>query len=109
MREEPRIAEQQFGNFQNLDEVRRAKAERHRFGHFFYRFPNGEAGMDVYSRATSFINTMFRHVSGMAASRPNALKDHNIVVITHGLTLRLILMRYFQLRVRATPSLYSGP
>ena len=49
VREEPRIAEQQFGNFQNVDEVRKAKTERKKFGRFFFRFPNGESGLDVYS------------------------------------------------------------
>jgi hypothetical protein len=37
-----------------------AKKERNRFGRFFYRFPNGEAGLDVYNRITSFISTLFR-------------------------------------------------
>ena len=37
MREEPRLAEQQFGNFQNVEEVRLAKRERQKFGRFFWR------------------------------------------------------------------------
>ena len=32
IREEPRIVEQQFGNFQDVQKVKEAKAERHRFG-----------------------------------------------------------------------------
>ena len=32
IREEPRIAEQQFGNFQNVEQVRKAKIERKKFG-----------------------------------------------------------------------------
>ena len=55
IREEPRIVEQQFGNFQDVQKVKDAKIERHRFGRFFYRFPGGEAGLDVYNRATGFI------------------------------------------------------
>lgn len=59
-REEPRISEQQFGNFQNVKEVLYAKQERHEFGRFYYRFKSGEAGLDVYSRVSSFISTLLR-------------------------------------------------
>ncbi len=33
---------------------RREKAERLRFGRFYYRFPDGESGADVYDRLTLF-------------------------------------------------------
>jgi broad specificity phosphatase PhoE len=59
-REEPRISEQQFGNFQNVKDVLYAKQERHEFGRFYYRFKSGEAGLDVYSRVSSFISTLLR-------------------------------------------------
>ena len=36
-KEEPRVAEQQFGNFQNVSEMQAAKKERNFFGRFFYR------------------------------------------------------------------------
>lgn len=98
IREEPRIVEQQFGNFQNLEDVRRAKQDRANFGRFFYRFPNGESGLDVYNRATSFISTVFRDAK-MMRSRMGSLEDVNICIVTHGLTLRLILMRWFQYTV----------
>ncbi|KAK1735968.1 cystathionine beta-lyase [Skeletonema marinoi] len=38
--EEPRICEQQIGNFQNVQQVLDAKKERSKFGRFFYRFPS---------------------------------------------------------------------
>jgi hypothetical protein len=37
VREEPRLTEQQFGNFQNLATIRDSKQERARFGRFYYR------------------------------------------------------------------------
>lgn len=37
VREEPRLTEQQFGNFQNLATIVMSKAERARFGRFYYR------------------------------------------------------------------------
>tara|TARA_B110000971_G_C19622301_1_gene325378 strand:+ start:179 stop:481 length:303 start_codon:yes stop_codon:yes gene_type:complete len=60
VREEPRLTEQQFGNFQNVVDVREQKSERIKYGRFYYRFPLGESGLDVYNRASSFINTLYR-------------------------------------------------
>lgn len=130
MREEPRVAEQQFGNFQNPHKVRTAKAERRTFGRFFFRFPNGESGLDVYSRCSSFLATLSRDIkqidqrysylhrnnirkdecvvdnngntnmcSDSNYDGEDAMENMNILVVCHGLTLRLLLMRYFQLSV----------
>lgn len=52
---EPRLREQDFGNFQDPEAMDAVFAERARFGRFFYRFPNGEAGTDVFDRMTTFI------------------------------------------------------
>jgi len=98
VREEPRIAEQQFGNFQNPRKVRTAKAERRTFGRFFFRFPNGEAGLDVYNRVSSFLATLSRDLLQFQDSGAD-MANLNVVICTHGLTLRLLLMRYFQLSV----------
>jgi broad specificity phosphatase PhoE len=54
VQEEVQLREQDFGNFQDTDGKKREKAERLRFGRFFYRFPNGESGADVYDRITIF-------------------------------------------------------
>ena len=94
VKEEPRISEQQFGNFQNVEQVRAAKAERQQFGRFFFRFPNGESGLDVYNRVTGFTGTILRDFQ--AFGKP---LDLNVVVVTHGLALRLFLMRWFHMSV----------
>lgn len=99
VREEPRISEQQFGNFQNVQEVLEAKRERHEFGRFYYRFKSGEAGLDVYSRVSSFISTLVRDCQQYQKAGYN-LDKINVVIITHGLTLRLFLMRWFQFSVK---------
>ena len=114
LREDPRISEQQFGNFQDVAQVTAAKKERSTFGRFYYRFPNGESGLDVYMRVSSFVATLFRDhgfagrrdsppVAAPAVPQPaskNWQRD-NIVIVTHGLTLRLLLMRYYQWSVRS--------
>jgi len=99
IREEPRISEQQFGNFQNVDEVIDAKSERQRFGRFYYRFSSGEAGLDVYSRVSSFISTLVRDCHQYRQCGYD-LENMTIVIVTHGLTLRLFLMRWFQFSVK---------
>lgn len=93
--EEPRISEQQIGNFQNVRQVLDAKAERSKFGRFFYRFPSGEAGLDVYNRVSSFISTLVRDCNQHALAGKD-LDNLNVVIVTHGLALRLMLMRWFQ-------------
>lgn len=92
IREEPRLTEQQFGNFQDTTIMSNAKADRHRYGRFYFRFPNGESGLDVYERVTSFIATLFRDFSSPWFLNRNV----NVLIVTHGLTLRLLLMRWFQ-------------
>lgn len=54
VQEDVQLREQDFGNFQDIEGKKREKAERMRFGRFFYRFPNGESGADVYDRITNF-------------------------------------------------------
>eukprot|EP00574_Skeletonema_japonicum_P008676 CAMPEP_0201729500 /NCGR_PEP_ID=MMETSP0593-20130828/19274_1 /ASSEMBLY_ACC=CAM_ASM_000672 /TAXON_ID=267983 /ORGANISM="Skeletonema japonicum, Strain CCMP2506" /LENGTH=244 /DNA_ID=CAMNT_0048221857 /DNA_START=211 /DNA_END=944 /DNA_ORIENTATION=- len=93
--EEPRICEQQIGNFQNVQQVLDAKKERSKFGRFFYRFPSGEAGLDVYNRVSSFIPTLVRDLDRYRRSGID-MDNVNVVIVTHGLALRLFLMRWFQ-------------
>ena len=50
--------------------------------------------MDVYSRVSSFIGTLFREFGKL-----DDVENSNVIIITHGLTLRLFLMRWFQYSV----------
>ncbi|RUO96364.1 histidine phosphatase superfamily, partial [Jimgerdemannia flammicorona] len=88
-REEPRLREQDWGNFQHPPELmKEIREERKRFGHFFYRLPNGESGADVYDRLSTFIDTLHR-----AFEKPDF--PSKCVIITHGLLIRLFLTRWF--------------
>lgn len=49
--EDPRIREQDFGNYQEPEKIKQAKIDRHRFGAFYYRFPHGESASDVSAHA----------------------------------------------------------
>ena len=110
------------GNEENPHKVRTAKSERRTFGRFFFRFPDGESGLDVYSRCSSFLATLsrdikhidqrysylHRHDDDGKTSTKCAMANMNILVVCHGLTLRLLLMRYFQLSVEEFESSYNS-
>jgi broad specificity phosphatase PhoE len=96
LREDPRLTEQQFGNFQSRTEMNTCKQERDKFGRFYYRFPQGESGLDVYNRVSSFIGSLWRD---WEKDRAAPIEDTTVIVVTHGLTLRLFLMRWYQFSV----------
>ncbi|KAJ3219860.1 hypothetical protein HDU67_009048 [Dinochytrium kinnereticum] len=96
--EEPRLREQDFGNFQSKDQMEECKAERTRYGHFYYRFPGGESGADVYDRMSTFFETLHRQFK--RSDFPEVL-----VLVSHGLSSRLFLMRWFHWNVEDFESL----
>ena len=55
VREECRIREQDFGNFQVEERMKIIKQTRERFGRFYYRFPEGESAADVFDRISSTV------------------------------------------------------
>ncbi|MEW2316323.1 histidine phosphatase family protein [Streptomyces bauhiniae] len=101
VREEPRLREQDWGNWQERDDVKLQKAYRDAYGHFFFRFPQGESGADVYDRVGGFLESLFR-----SFEEP----DHppNVLLVTHGLAMRLFCMRWFHWTVAEFESL-SNP
>ena len=74
---------------QDVEGKEREKTERLRFGRFWYRFPHGESGADVYDRMTIFEDHMIRDINAGRYSNNTSL-----VLVTHGLALRIFLMRY---------------
>ncbi|EFC44725.1 predicted protein, partial [Naegleria gruberi] len=101
VKEDPRLREQDFGNFQDPADIKIRQEERRRFGSFYYRFPSGESGSDVYCRVSSFCGSLFR-------SMENQRQPYeNYVLVSHGLTCRLFLMRYFQWSVDTFHALWN--
>jgi broad specificity phosphatase PhoE len=87
-REEPRIREQEWGHLRSKEETDLIDEERDSYGSFYYRFPDGESGADVYDRVSDFFSTLHRDFE----------KDdypENVIIVTHGMTIRLFLMRWF--------------
>ncbi|KAL6705057.1 hypothetical protein ACN47E_007316 [Coniothyrium glycines] len=87
--EEPRLREQDFGNFQPCSaEMERMWQERADYGHFFYRIPDGESAADAYDRVSGFNESLWR-----------SFTDENFpsvcVLVTHGLMSRVFLMKWY--------------
>ncbi|WKA02947.1 hypothetical protein VitviT2T_021093 [Vitis vinifera] len=95
VREECRIREQDFGNFQVEERMKVVKETRLRFGRFFYRFPEGESAADVYDRVSSFLESLWRDID-MNRLHNEPSSDLNFIIVTHGLTSRVFLMKWFK-------------
>jgi len=86
--EEPRLREQDFGNFQPCSaEMERIWHERAAYGHFFYRIPNGESAADAYDRVSGFNETLWRQFADDDCASV-------LVLVTHGLMTRVFLMKW---------------
>ena len=99
---EPRLREQDWGNLQDPVQQEVLKHQRHAFGHFFFRLPNGESGADVDDRVAAFLDGLTVRMH----------KDENhpktVLVVSHGLTIRLLCRRFFDWSIDLFESL-SNP
>ena len=86
--EDPRIREQDWGHLRSPEVNEGIIRERDTFSSFYYRIPDGESGADVYDRVNTFLETLYRDFS-----QPGY--PQNALVVTHGMTMRLFLMRWF--------------
>ncbi|KAL2265390.1 hypothetical protein VTJ83DRAFT_6490 [Remersonia thermophila] len=91
--EEPRLREQDFGNFQPCSaEMERMWQERADYGHFFYRIPNGESAADAYDRISGFNESLWRQFGEDDFASV-------CVLVTHGLMSRVFLMKWYHFSV----------
>lgn len=92
--QDPRLVERDFGLFDNVsrerwDEI--APEETHNTGirqnslrgRFFCRMPQGESPLDVYTRISTFMESIYRD------------RFDNLFVVTHGAVIKVFLMRMF--------------
>ncbi|RFU73020.1 phosphoglycerate mutase [Trichoderma arundinaceum] len=91
--EEPRLREQDFGNFQPCGaEMERMWQERADYGHFFYRIPDGESAADAYDRVSGFNESLWRQFGEDDFASV-------CVLVTHGLMSRVFLMKWYHFSV----------
>lgn len=106
VRVEPRLREQDWANFQDPADIAEQKRLRNEYGHFYYRFTHGESGSDVYDRVSTFLESLWRYIeAGPATPARPLMSDQNLVIVTHGLTMRLFCMRWFHWSVEYFESL----
>ncbi|KAH9593196.1 Histidine phosphatase superfamily [Trypanosoma melophagium] len=120
-REDERLREQEMGNFQPVDQMDKTWAERSEFGRSYYRFPGGESSADVGDRLSTFFDSLFRErleLDSIATRRhedgsvPPALQgedDHNVVIISHGLLIRLFIARWFRVPMEVFETMRNPP
>ncbi|KAK6233093.1 Histidine phosphatase superfamily [Theobroma cacao] len=99
VREECRIREQDFGNFQVEGRMKVIKETREKFGRFFYRFPEGESAADVFDRVSSFLESLWRDID-LNRLHNDPSHDLNLIIISHGLAARVFLMKWFKWTVK---------
>jgi len=90
IREDVRIREQEFGNYDSPD-MARLHATKKQFGPFYYRFPEGESIADCYDRASLFVESIYRSWHDNTKT--------NEVIVGHGTMILVTLMRLLRLTV----------
>jgi len=98
--EDPRIREQDWGHLRHPDDNKEIMKTRDEFSTFYYRIPDGESGADVYDRVSTFLDTLHRDFE-----KHNF--PENVLIVSHGLTIRLFLMRWFHWNVEEFESLHN--
>ncbi|MBK6953859.1 MAG: histidine phosphatase family protein [Crocinitomicaceae bacterium] len=87
-REEPRIREQEWGHLRTIEEGKKVEEIRDAYGTFYFRIPDGESAADVYDRISDFFGTLHRDFRKDNYSQ-------NAIIVTHGMAIRLFLMKWF--------------
>ncbi|KEG08610.1 glycerolphosphate mutase [Trypanosoma grayi] len=120
-REDERLREQEMGNFQPEDMMDAMWNERSDFGRSYYRFPGGESSADVGDRVSTFFDSLFREwleLSSMSARSPDDgggpltlpdEEDHNVVIVSHGLLIRLFIGRWFRVPMEIFETMRNPP
>jgi broad specificity phosphatase PhoE len=91
--EDPRLREVEHG----YDDVAAQEELRRVHGWFYYRFRGGESPADCFDRSSGFLESLMRQVERKSAERA--------LVVTHGLTIRCLVMRFLHLTVEEFESL----
>ncbi|KAK4739188.1 hypothetical protein R3W88_002885 [Solanum pinnatisectum] len=91
VKEESRLRELNFGNYHDPASIGKIKEERVTYGRFYYRVPGGETGAEVYDRISSYIECLRRDIE----MKKFLCEETNIIIVTHGLSSRMFLMKWF--------------
>jgi broad specificity phosphatase PhoE len=90
--EDPRLREQEHTPRLIKGHRNDVSEERDTYSHFYYRFEGGESCADVFDRVSDFLATLYRDFN-----KENFPK--NCVIVSHGMTNRVFLMRLLHFTV----------
>lgn len=99
--EEPRLREQEWGHFRDAAEGVEVERIRDSYGSFYYRIPDGESAVDAFDRVSDFFGTFHRDCEKITFAE-------NVLIVTHGMLIRLFLMRWFHWTVEQFEE-YANP
>lgn len=96
IKEDPRLREQDIGNFIDINQINDILTIRQNYGQFFYRFPQGENASDVYDRVSNFQESFFRSFHGKNGDRGDNKDNNDIrIIISHEIFIKVFLMKWF--------------
>jgi len=93
--EDPRLRNQYWGDWKTSESPAAQQAiaeEIKQVGLFYYVFPGGESASNVYDRASSFMETLYRKWE-----QPK--RAQNYVLISHNIFIHVFLMRWMHWEV----------
>ncbi|KAA8498972.1 Phosphoglycerate mutase-like protein AT74H [Porphyridium purpureum] len=98
IREDIRLRELDFGQLQDPTSMDFHIEQRLKVGRFWYRPSGGEACCDLFDRMSLFLDSLFREIDSVrhVVPRPDSFTYDNVVIICHGLSMRLFCHRYFR-------------
>jgi broad specificity phosphatase PhoE len=100
--EDVRLREQEWGQLTDSRHHDIEDERRNSYGRFYYRLPDGESGADVYDRASGFLNTLYRDFEA-------EVFPQEVLIVTHGFTMRVLLMKWLHLSVEEFEALPNPP
>ena len=88
--QDPRLREVEHGHGGQA-QVDAQKTERDRVGYFYYQLKDGESPARAYDRCSGFLESFMRQM--------HRKKKKKALVVFHGLSIRIFVMRFFHLTV----------
>lgn len=97
--EDPRLREVDHG----YEDIEAQQDLRKAHGWFYYRYKGGESPADCYDRVSGFVESLMRQVVRRQSMLPSSVlhpaPTPDVLVVTHGLTIRCFVMRFFHMSV----------
>jgi broad specificity phosphatase PhoE len=88
--EDPRLREIEHG-YEGQEGIDAQKELRDRHGYFWYQLDRGESPVQAYDRVSGFLDSFMRQMKRK--------KKKSALIVSHGLTIRVFVMRFFHLTV----------